>query len=61
MEDETHLQHQMLKQLRVQKKNATVEKAETKEYLQLQEEYVCIFNYVTILRRIIYLYIFIWL
>ncbi|XP_039303602.1 structural maintenance of chromosomes protein 1A isoform X2 [Solenopsis invicta] len=39
VEDETHLQHQMLKQLRVQKKNATVEKAETKEYLQLQEEY----------------------
>lgn len=50
-EEEVHFEHQMMKQVRIKKKYAIAEKAETEKYLQLKEEYVCIFNHITIFKK----------
>lgn len=39
--EEVNFQHQMKKQILIQKKHAIAEKAETDKYLQLKEQYVC--------------------
>lgn len=40
-EQEVYIEHQMKKQILVQKKYAIAEKAETEKYLELKEQYVC--------------------
>jgi len=40
-EEEVYFQHLMKKEILIQKKYATAEKAETEKYLKLKEQYVC--------------------
>lgn len=46
--EEVYFEHQMKKQILIQKKYATMEKAETERYLQLKEAYVCHIYFETI-------------
>lgn len=59
-EEEVHYEQQMKKEILIQKKHAIMEKAETKKYMQLEEQYVCNIYFQTVKNFINYcLYIFI--